>query len=130
MVQTNSTLIEWKGVGWIGKFVKPDEGLTFVKPDCSSKWARAFVPLKRHAEESFVPLDAAIEITDCQSHVRDGRQVRHENLLVKGMNRSCGSFLPASPSSLPGWDATLRSRHHFGDWSGSTIGPDVSMIAL
>ena len=33
---------------------------------------RDFVPVKRHAEESFVPLDTAVEITDCQGHVCDG----------------------------------------------------------
>jgi hypothetical protein len=43
MVQTNATLIEWKGVRWVGELVKPDERLTFDKPDSSSKRARAFV---------------------------------------------------------------------------------------
>ncbi len=88
MVQTNSTLIERKGVRWIGEFMKPDERLTFDKPDSSSKGARAFVPVKHHAEELFVPLDTAVEITDRQSHVCDGRKVRHGNLLVKSLNRS------------------------------------------
>jgi hypothetical protein len=43
MVQTNSTLIEWKGVRWIGEFVKSDERLTSYNPDSSSERAGAFV---------------------------------------------------------------------------------------
>ncbi len=39
MVQTNSTLIEGKGVSRIGEFVKSDERLTFDNPDSSSKRA-------------------------------------------------------------------------------------------
>ncbi len=96
MIHTNSALIERKGVRSIGKFVKPDERLAFDKPDSSSKRARVFVPMKGHVEESFVPLDTAVEITDCQSHVCDGRQVRHRSLLVKGMNCYRRSFWPAS----------------------------------
>ena|ERR1700685_3457891 len=96
MVQTYSTLIEGKCVRWIGEFVKPDERLTFDQPDSSSKPARAFIPVKRYVEESFVPLDAAVEITDRQSDVCDGRQVRHGILLMKGVNRSRRSLWPAS----------------------------------
>ena len=94
MVQTNSTLIERTRVRWIGEFVKPDERLTFDKPDSSSKRAGVFVPLKRHVEESFVPPDTAVEITDCQRHLCDGRQVGHRSLLVRGMNRCRRSFWP------------------------------------
>jgi hypothetical protein len=36
--------------------------------------------VKHHIEKSFVPLSAAVEITDCQSHVCDGRHVRHGSL--------------------------------------------------
>lgn len=69
MVQTNSTLIEGKGVRWIGEFVKSDESLTFDNPDSSSKRAGPFVSVKRHVEKSFIPLDTVVEITDRQSHV-------------------------------------------------------------
>jgi hypothetical protein len=56
VVQANSTLIEWKGVGWIREFVEPDECLTSDEPDSSSERARAFIPVKGHVEQSFVPL--------------------------------------------------------------------------
>ena len=85
MVQTNSALIEGEVVGWIGEFVEPDERLTFDEPTSSSERSGAFVPVKRHFEESFVSPDTAVEITDGQSHVCDGRQVRHGNPLVKDM---------------------------------------------
>ena len=88
MVQPDSTLVEGEGVSRIGKFVKPDERLPFDDPDSPSKWGRVFVPLKRHVEESFVPLDAAVEIADRQSHVCDGRHVRHGSLLVRILNPS------------------------------------------
>jgi hypothetical protein len=40
MVQTNPTLIKWKGVGRIGKLMKSHERLTIDEPDSSSKRAR------------------------------------------------------------------------------------------
>jgi hypothetical protein len=73
MVQTDSTLIERESVRWIGEFVKPHECLSFDKPDSSPKRAGAFVPMKFHVEESFVPLNAAFKITHRQGHVCDGR---------------------------------------------------------
>ncbi len=89
MVQPDSTLIEGKGVSGVGKFMQPDERAPFDDPDSSSKRARAFVSVKRHVKESFVPLDAAVEVTDRQSHVCDGRQVRHGSLPVRVvLNRS------------------------------------------
>ncbi len=78
MVQANSTFIEGNGIRWIGESVQPDERLTFNKPDSSSKRARAFVPVQRHVEESFVPMDTAVEVTDCQGHMGDRRDLKHE----------------------------------------------------
>jgi hypothetical protein len=43
VVQANSTLIEGKTVGRIGKLVKSDEGLTSDDPDSASKWTGIFV---------------------------------------------------------------------------------------
>jgi hypothetical protein len=57
--------------------VKSDERLTSDNPDSSSERAGAFVSVKRHVEESFVPLDTLVEITDRQSHVCNGWQIRH-----------------------------------------------------
>jgi hypothetical protein len=63
--------------------MKPDERLIFDEPDGASKRTGAFVSVKLHFEESLVPVDASVEITDCQSHVCNGRQLGHESLLLK-----------------------------------------------
>jgi hypothetical protein len=94
VVQTNSTFIKRKGVGGIGKLVKADQGLTSDQPDSSSKWSRAFVQEHLHVEESFVSLDTAVKITDCQSHVGDRRDLKHGSLLVEPMTCRRRSFLP------------------------------------
>ncbi len=86
VVQTNSTFIKREGVSWIGEFVQTNERLTFDKPDSSSKRAGAFVSVKHHAEESFVPLDTAVEITDRQRHVSDRRELGHGGPLMESMN--------------------------------------------
>jgi hypothetical protein len=65
--------------------MKPEECLVFDEPNSASTWTGTFVSVKLHVEKSFVPLDASVEIADSQSHVCDGRQVRHGNPLVKDM---------------------------------------------
>jgi hypothetical protein len=77
VVKTNSTFIKRTGVRRIGKLMKPNEGLTFDKPDSASKWAGAFVQDELHVEESFVPRNTAVEIIDRKSHVGDCRELRH-----------------------------------------------------
>src|ERR1700733_1145324 len=94
VVETNSTFIKRAGVRRIGKLVKSDDGLTSDKQDSASKWAGAFVQHQLHSEESFVPLDTAVEITDCQSHVGDRRKLRHGGLLIEPKISGRQPFLP------------------------------------
>jgi hypothetical protein len=82
VVQANSTLIEGKTVGRIGKLMKSDEGMTSDQPDSASKWTGIFVQDQLGVEKPLVPRDTAVEIADRQSHMGDGREFGHVSLLT------------------------------------------------
>ena len=91
------------------EFMKANECLTFDKPDSSPKRARGFISVKCDFEASFVPLDTAVEIADRQGHVRDGRQVRHESLLVEGREAPASHSGP-QVSQFVGMGHAIESR--------------------
>ena len=80
MVQTQTALVEWKGVSRIGELMQTHEGLTSHEPDHVPESAGVFVEDRFRAEQLLVPRHATSEIADRKCHVGNGRELGHERL--------------------------------------------------